>query len=391
MLARHFMLFCIGLTPLVFVGCKSGTDRPTSIQEVAPASVVVVPATDTLPDSPELIARRAQRYTAELEAIIAKRDAQDRADKEARDRAALEHATTLTTTPSIVEWKEPPPLTAPEVVAPAPVVVTPAVTTFAPAPVAPSAQVASAPSVAVPNAGAVAMVTQVAPSTDAFERSLLTRIRENPRDAAAQLDWQLLQFVRDKPAPDLATMAGLPEEDREVLSAVVDGLANYRAGVRNDTNMMLSKKVRPLIASADRLRAQAELHLPTVQLCTRVDGFGVYEPIDPARFVAGKEAQAVLYTEVANFASQLNDKGRHETKLTHEAVLYTETGLPVCEEKLQTITDLSRNRRTDFFVVRVIKLPASLTIGRYLLKVTVTDLQASRVAEATVPVTIVAR
>jgi hypothetical protein len=36
----------------------------------------------------------------------------------------------------------------------------------------------------------------------------------------------------------------------------------------------------------------------------------------------------------------------------------------------------------------MIKLPASLTIGRYLLKVTIIDQQANRVAEASVPLVV---
>jgi hypothetical protein len=39
----------------------------------------------------------------------------------------------------------------------------------------------------------------------------------------------------------------------------------------------------------------------------------------------------------------------------------------------------------------MISLPPNLTIGRYLLKVSVMDQQASRVAENTVPVQIVAQ
>ena len=67
------------------------------------------------------------------------------------------------------------------------------------------------------------------------------------------------------------------------------------------------------------------------------------------------------------------------------------TLLPVWQDKSKTLTDLSRNRRHDFFIVKTIRLPANLTIGRYLLKVTVIDQQASRVAEATVPVQVVAQ
>jgi hypothetical protein len=52
---------------------------------------------------------------------------------------------------------------------------------------------------------------------------------------------------------------------------------------------------------------------------------------------------------------------------------------------------MARNRRHDFFVVKKTKFPPNITIGRYLLKVTIVDQQASRVAEATIPVVFVAQ
>jgi hypothetical protein len=120
------------------------------------------------------------------------------------------------------------------------------------------------------------------------------------------------------------------------------------------------------------------------------------------RFIAGKEHQAIIYCEVENFASTpstpTSDKKQTEhetksweTKLSQEAVLYTESGMPVWVDKAGTVVDHSRNRRRDFFIVKKIKLPPALTIGRYLLKVTVEDQQAKRVAEQTMQIEIVAQ
>ncbi|MGH7214133.1 MAG: hypothetical protein ACREIT_05160 [Tepidisphaeraceae bacterium] len=230
-----------------------------------------------------------------------------------------------------------------------------------------------------------------APSSDALTGKFAQRIKDNPRDVSAHLDYQLLRFLRDEQAPDLQSIAPLPTEDRELVTAVLDGLSNFRSTLRADNNTLLSRKIRPIMELADRLRSQAELSIPVATLCTRVDGFGVYEPIDPPRFIAGKDHPVIVYCEVSNFASTTNDKNLWETKLSQEAVLYTETGLEVWRDKAKPITDLSRNRRHDFFVVKMIKLPANLTIGRYLLKVSIVDQQASRVAEATVAVQMVAQ
>jgi hypothetical protein len=178
-----------------------------------------------------------------------------------------------------------------------------------------------------------------------------------------------------------------------MLTALFDGLTNFRNSLRADNNMLLSRKIRPLLEISDRLRTQAELNIPTLTLCTDVKGFGSYEPIEPGRFEAGKEHKAIVYCEVENFASVLDDQKRWETRLTQDIVLYTEgNGLEVWRDKAQArpIVDFSRNRRHDFFILKMIRLPANLSIGRYILKVSVVDQQVKRVAENTVAIQVVA-
>jgi hypothetical protein len=220
---------------------------------------------------------------------------------------------------------------------------------------------------------------------------LSRNLKDYPKDVWAHLDFQMMQFLRDKPTPQLDVLAPLAAEDRELISSVMDGLTNFRNAIRADNNMLMSRKVRPFLELADRLRAQADLIIPTMTLCTRVDGFGVYEPVEPARFTAMKEHPVIVYCEVENFSSHQNANRMWETKLSQEVVLYTETGLPVWQDKTENIPDLARNRRHDFFVVKKTKFPANITIGRYILKVTIVDQQANRVTEATLPVLFVAQ
>jgi hypothetical protein len=226
---------------------------------------------------------------------------------------------------------------------------------------------------------------QPAASVDDLENRITKRMRDNPRDVASQLDYQLYQLLEDQPSPQLASISSLPSEDREVVSALVDGVSNFRTAVRQDNNMLLSKKIRPIIDMADRVRTEAELAVPTVALCSKVDGFGKYEPMDP-RFPAGRENPVIVYCEIENFQSTLDDKRMWVTNLSQEVTLFTETGMLAWKDKSRPVTDECRNRRHDFFLYDVIKLPANLSIGRYLLKVTIVDKTANRVAESTVPV-----
>jgi hypothetical protein len=227
-----------------------------------------------------------------------------------------------------------------------------------------------------------------AANSDALYDRLSKRIRDNPRDVAAHLEYQLLSFLRDEPTPELSSLATLPTEDRELVTAILDGLGNFRNGVRADGNMLLSRKIKPLLDVSDRLRSQADLTIPTIALCTKVDGFGKYDPIDPARFPVGKDTPLIVYCEVANFASNLNDAKLWQTQLTWDMTLYAEQGMSVWSSKTDTISDSARVRRHDFFALKKFTVPSSLPIGRYLLKVSIVDTQANRVSEATVPIVI---
>jgi hypothetical protein len=235
----------------------------------------------------------------------------------------------------------------------------------------------------------VASAASPAAAADALVSRVDQRLRDNPGDLAAQLDHQLMRFLLDEQVPDLNSLSSLPAEDRELITALMDGLSNFRSNVRTDQNMLLSKKVRPLLDLAARLSSQSDLTIPTIALCRRVSGFGTYDPMD-ARFVAGNKVEAIVYCEVGNVASQQNQEGVWESRLTQEAVLYTEGGQRVWSNPPRAIVDKSRNRRHDFCVAQMLTLPGNLSINRYILKVTVKDEQAKRMAEAAMPIQIVA-
>ena len=235
-----------------------------------------------------------------------------------------------------------------------------------------------------------AALAPAAGSIEAFEAKLAKRVADYPRDLSAQLEYQLWLYLRDQPVPQLSTISTLPSEDREVLTALMDGLTNFRNTIRAENNMLLSKKIRPLVEAADRLRTQSDLSIPKIALCSSVKGFGQYEAIEP-RFPANAEAKAILYCEIENFSAQLNDQQQWTSELKLEAVLYAEDSLQVWSDKAERVLDSSRNRRRDFFIRKFVTLPKNLGIGRYLLKVSVTDEQANHIAESTLPITVVAQ
>ena len=234
-------------------------------------------------------------------------------------------------------------------------------------------------------------VTRIVPDDTAAR--IAQRAKDYPQDVAAQLDNQLMEFAYGKIVPNMDQLNGLPTDDREMISALMDGLTNFRSALRSDNNMLLSRKVRPLMDMSDRLSSQAELSIPKFVLCSRAPGFVDYMEMS-SRFAGTQEHNTGIYCEIQNFSSQQTSSNLWESKLRMNLVLYTDQGLEAWTPDAKggtLVHDLSHSRRHDFFVARALTLPSSLPIGRYILKVTFTDLQANRVAENSIPIEVVAQ
>lgn len=141
----------------------------------------------------------------------------------------------------------------------------------------------------------------------------------------------------------------------------------------------------------DELFRDRPVEIGKVALCRRVSGFGVYDPFESRTFLAGQDQRAIVYVELDHFRTRRRDDGEHEVKLKQEVVLYNESdGLAVWRHDPVQITDVSRNRRRDFFHVQMITLPARISVGKYLLKVRVTDEHGGSLDESTMPLEFVA-
>jgi len=182
--------------------------------------------------------------------------------------------------------------------------------------------------------------------------------------------------------------ASLPPRD----AAAVDAL---RELIRESQNPTAAGDGAALSRAIERAAAKAAasqgLSLAQLQLCTRVDGYGKYISLDGAPIVAGRPLAALVYTEVENFSqTSAGTGGEYSVNLSQEVRLYTEAGTPVWSRPKQTSRDSSKNRRRDFFLVQRIEIPGNLAPGRYDLKVTVRDEDASAISERSVPITVVA-
>src|SRR5690606_25834698 len=63
----------------------------------------------------------------------------------------------------------------------------------------------------------------------AMEQKFANRVAEDPRDLSAQLEYQLLRFLKNEQVPKNNDLIGLPGEDQELLAAMCDALSNFRS------------------------------------------------------------------------------------------------------------------------------------------------------------------
>lgn len=189
----------------------------------------------------------------------------------------------------------------------------------------------------------------------------------------------------------------------EVDKAAVESLRAYLAAVvkEGDAGALGAK----MAEHAPLLTAQAPLKVSAVKLCREVLGFGQYTPLGTSTFVRGAPIRAVVYAEVEGFSyRELNEADRTSARVSgrdlgegwavevsEELKLYhVSDDLVVWSRPEQSVVEMSRNKRRDFYLVQTVTLPATLSLGSYSLKVIVRDRNRGGVAEAIIPFDVVA-
>lgn len=246
-----------------------------------------------------------------------------------------------------------------------------------------------------------------------------------------------------KPAADLKQVAAVAsnlashlrhreENDRQPIpdGIVLTTLESLRPGVMTELekgdspiSKALSREDRKeLLAARDRVAANPEaktlasdslsrtlqtfapptaLQIPKAAFCTRVQGFGRYDALRSETFLVNKPIRTLVYTELDGFttrSARAGDPGMsaidpptHAVELSQSLTLYHDpSGLVAWQRPPQTVIEPCKAKRRDFFLVQRLDLPATLSIGKYNLKVRVTDVTSGAEAEAILPINVVA-
>jgi len=176
--------------------------------------------------------------------------------------------------------------------------------------------------------------------------------------------------------PDPAAGNALPTADQKLFADLLAGLSGMSGSAPTAS---VSDRAAPLVNIAKKWEAAADLALPRLALASRVDSFGVFTPVD-AKFVQGVKHTVIIYCEVANFVTKSVDGGWYETHLSQQETLITEDGLLVWRPNAEDVEDRSMNQRHDFYLVKKLTIPDNLAVGKYTLRMSVTDRNGKGIA-----------
>jgi hypothetical protein len=206
-----------------------------------------------------------------------------------------------------------------------------------------------------------------------------------------QLDLRILRAIAGDHEAAREPFSVVSAEQQAMGSRLIDSLIAIRQAHDGDPTEAITDVLASIDGLRDSLRPLSELRIPTVALCRQVRGFGDYVPIEPPSFPAGTAAEFVLYCEVQNFISQPEDDNLYHARFEMRTTILDRAGDSVLEIRDADIVDSCRNRRNDCFIPRLVRLPATLSPGEYVAKVTVIDKLGDKLAENRASFRVVAR
>ncbi len=194
------------------------------------------------------------------------------------------------------------------------------------------------------------------------------------------LDARMMAAIRGDYAAAREPIPLVPKAQQESAAALIEALISIRD--RDGGAFDASAALGEIERFRDKLRDIAELQIPNLKICWRVDDYGRYQEIKPPRFATGTAAQFVVYAELRNIAGRAGSDGAWESRFSMTTRVLSMNGQPVIEPlEDHDIVDRCQNRREDFFVARRVTLPATLSPGQYVVLVSATDEIGSKVAE----------
>jgi hypothetical protein len=170
--------------------------------------------------------------------------------------------------------------------------------------------------------------------------------------------------------------------EQQFWSSEIFGLAALlNTAEQPDAKRRAAEAASHLQQAADRLGEFSGLVVNNLHFCSEVKGYGTFVTFPRDEFRLGQEV--LLYCEVDNFQSQLRENGFH-TALKARYEMFNATGERIADKDLGLKDEYCQNRRRDFFVPYFILMPKQAPPGKYQLKLTLEDVHAGQMADATI-------
>ncbi len=190
----------------------------------------------------------------------------------------------------------------------------------------------------------------------------------------------------------------LSPTERDLAESLAPLLQALAAGDRADAPRRIAEAIDDV---ARALPDVLPIRINDAALATDIYGFAAYRPFERYTFLAGRSNRMLLYTEPASFRTSLaaepasrgeaSNPGAYEVVLGLELRLFNERGSMLAWRKPEERVVIRSDRpKGEIYLGTVIDLPATLSVGRYQLKVIVRDKADDSEDERVIPIEIVA-
>lgn len=235
-----------------------------------------------------------------------------------------------------------------------------------------------------------APVSAAAPPTIAGIVERWPGLSEDP-SFRRQLDRRILQVIAGDFDAAREPLQLVSAEQQEMAARLIETLIVCREMHLGDPHATAEKLLEQTEELTDTLRKLSDLAIPRLEICREVRGYGQYTKVDPPSFPAGVGSEFVVYLELRDFQSKQADDGYYTSEFSLRTAVLAADGRRILEVVDDHIVDRCLNRRRDCFIPRLIRLPATLSPGEYVVKVTVIDKLGEKAAEQRTTIRVFAR
>ena len=191
--------------------------------------------------------------------------------------------------------------------------------------------------------------------------------------------------MADRSDQALEPIQGISDDHQEFWQQLVWSMSSYfDTQGQPERSQRATQTVDQLRTAITHLQSGAELQLRNVSFCHKIVSFGNYERFSRDQFTPGQPV--LLYSEVDNFKSVMDDSDRFRTALKSTIEIHRSgaTGPPLEVIEFPVTEDLCRNYRRDYFHSYEFSIPQTLEPGLYQLILKAEDQIGQKMAESSV-------